>query len=60
MMENKRCEVELRPHKTKGLELVLKGDCDATVKNIMKNLGPYARRYWKPKIIYDKKGTEKR
>ena len=47
----------MRPHKTKGLEIELSGDCGKIVDEIMKNLGPYGQQYVGRRLIFVEKET---
>lgn len=52
-----RCKTNVRPHKTKGVEIELIGDCGVLVDEIMKNLGPYGQQYFKRRLVFDEKET---
>ncbi len=51
MMDTK-CKTNFKPHKEKGIEIEMIGDCDEYVENLMKNLGPVSQRYWKGKMVF--------
>ena len=52
-----RCETNVRPHKIKGLEIELSGDCGKIVDEIMKNLGPYGQQYVRRRLVFVEKET---
>jgi len=47
----KVCKTNLRPHKKKGVEIQLSGDCTELVEDIMKNMGPYTQNWIKSKMV---------
>lgn len=53
-----KCKTNVRSHEVKGVEIELIGDCGDLVDDIMKNLGPYGRRYWEKKMVFVNKEGE--
>lgn len=54
----KKCKTNVRTHEEKGVVIELDGDCGDLVDDIMKNLGPYGRQYWKKKMVFVNKERE--
>ncbi len=51
------CKTNVRPHKIKGLEIELSGNCGELVDEIMKNLGPYGQQYVRRRMVFVEKET---
>ena len=46
------CKTNFKPHKEKGVEIEMIGDCGELVDQLMENLGPVSKRYWKAKMVF--------
>jgi len=47
-----------RPHREKGYELLVYGNCKKDVDEIMKNLGSYDKQYLRRRLVFVEKDTE--
>ena len=48
----KGCKTNFKPHKEKGVDIEMIGDCETFVEKLMENLGPVSKRYWKGKMVF--------
>jgi len=52
------CKTNFKPHKEKGVEIEMIGDCGEYIEKLMENLGPVSKRYWKGKMVFLDEETE--
>ena len=48
----KGCKTNIKPHREKGVEIEMTGDCKAFAEKLLENLGPVSKRYWKGKMVF--------